>query len=257
MISCRPPSQHTGQDRVLAAATSPTRHPHPHPARGPPWALSPSGASVPDGEPGVGSHRPRPRLPAGRFRPERGRIQSSAAARGGADSRRLLAPGSRRCAADESGARASRCSRRVPGARPWAAHGEQVPGAAPPVEERRRAGRESGLALGLPGQQTRGDPGALLAAGLDPSVSILPTPGWPVLSAPHLLKGPRVGWRGPQTGHPPLACCDLPCKCMLSRFSPVGLFATLWTVAHQAPLSMKFSRQEYWSGLSCPSRGSS
>ena len=40
---------------------------------------------------------------------------------------------------------------------------------------------------------------------------------------------------------------------MLSCFSCVQLFATLWTVAHQAPLSMGFSRQEYWSGLPCPS----
>ena len=32
-------------------------------------------------------------------------------------------------------------------------------------------------------------------------------------------------------------------------------FATLWTVAHQAPPSMKFSRQEYWSGLPFPSPG--
>ena len=32
-------------------------------------------------------------------------------------------------------------------------------------------------------------------------------------------------------------------------------FATLWTVAHQAPLSMGFSRQEYWSGLPFPSPG--
>ena len=30
---------------------------------------------------------------------------------------------------------------------------------------------------------------------------------------------------------------------------------TLWTGAHQAPLSMEFSRQEYWSGLPCPSPG--
>ena len=30
---------------------------------------------------------------------------------------------------------------------------------------------------------------------------------------------------------------------------------TLWTVAHQAPLSIGFSRQEYWSGLSCPPPG--
>ena len=37
---------------------------------------------------------------------------------------------------------------------------------------------------------------------------------------------------------------------MLShRFSCVWPFATLWTVAHQPPLSMGFSRQEYWSGL--------
>ena len=39
---------------------------------------------------------------------------------------------------------------------------------------------------------------------------------------------------------------------MLSRFSCVQLFETLWTVAPQAPLSMEFSRQEYWSGLPCP-----
>ena len=35
----------------------------------------------------------------------------------------------------------------------------------------------------------------------------------------------------------------------------VRLFATLWTVARQAPLSMGFSRQEYWSGLPFPSPG--
>ena len=37
--------------------------------------------------------------------------------------------------------------------------------------------------------------------------------------------------------------------------SRVRLFATPWTVAHQAPPSMGFSRQEYWSGLSFPSPG--
>ena len=40
--------------------------------------------------------------------------------------------------------------------------------------------------------------------------------------------------------------------CVLSC---VWLFATPWTVAHQAPLSMEFSRQEYWSGLPFPSPG--
>ena len=34
--------------------------------------------------------------------------------------------------------------------------------------------------------------------------------------------------------------------------SPVQLFVTLWTVAHQASVSVAFSRQEYWSGLPCP-----
>ena len=42
---------------------------------------------------------------------------------------------------------------------------------------------------------------------------------------------------------------------MLSHFGRVRLFATLWTVARQVPLSMGFSRQEYWSGLLCPSPG--
>ena len=42
---------------------------------------------------------------------------------------------------------------------------------------------------------------------------------------------------------------------MLSCFSHVRFFATLWTVAHQAPLSMGFSRQEYRSGLPCPLPG--
>ena len=43
--------------------------------------------------------------------------------------------------------------------------------------------------------------------------------------------------------------------CMLSRFSHVWVFATLWSVALQVPLSMGFSKQEYWSGLPCPPPG--
>ena len=42
---------------------------------------------------------------------------------------------------------------------------------------------------------------------------------------------------------------------MLSRSSYVRFFVTPWTVARQAPLSMGFSRQEYWSGLPCPPPG--
>ena len=41
------------------------------------------------------------------------------------------------------------------------------------------------------------------------------------------------------------------CACVFSHFSRVRLFATLWTVAHQPPLSIGLSRQEYWSGLPC------
>ena len=40
--------------------------------------------------------------------------------------------------------------------------------------------------------------------------------------------------------------------CVLSR---VQFFATPWTVSRQVPLSMEFSRQEYWSGLPFPSPG--
>ena len=46
----------------------------------------------------------------------------------------------------------------------------------------------------------------------------------------------------------------LSCRCGQS-LSPVWFFVTPWTVARQAPLSMGFSRQEYWSGLTFPSPG--
>ena len=45
------------------------------------------------------------------------------------------------------------------------------------------------------------------------------------------------------------------CLYVFSRFSCVRLVATPWTVAHQAPLFMGFSSQEYWSGLPFPSPG--
>ena len=75
-----------------------------------------------------------------------------------------------------------------------------------------------------------------------------------------------VGWHYRLTGHESgqslgdgegqgsLACCS-PCACVLSSFSCVRLFVTPWTVGCQAPLSMGFSRQEYWSGLPFPSPG--
>ena len=45
------------------------------------------------------------------------------------------------------------------------------------------------------------------------------------------------------------------CECVLSCFSCARLFATLWTVARQFPLSMGFPRREYWRGLPCPPPG--
>ena len=45
------------------------------------------------------------------------------------------------------------------------------------------------------------------------------------------------------------------CACVLGCFNCVQLFAALWTEAHQAPVSMGFSKQEYWSGLPCPLSG--
>ena len=47
----------------------------------------------------------------------------------------------------------------------------------------------------------------------------------------------------------------LVCVCVRSCFSRVRLPATPWTVAHQAPLSTGFTRQECWSELPCPSPG--
>ena len=44
-------------------------------------------------------------------------------------------------------------------------------------------------------------------------------------------------------------------KVKVKSLSHVQLFATPWTVAHQDPLSMGFSRQERWSGLPFPSPG--
>ena len=44
-------------------------------------------------------------------------------------------------------------------------------------------------------------------------------------------------------------------KVKVKSLSPVQLFVTPWTVARQAPPSMRFSRQDYWSGLPLPSQG--
>ena len=45
------------------------------------------------------------------------------------------------------------------------------------------------------------------------------------------------------------------CVCVHTQLLQSCLFATLWILAHQCPLSMGFSRQEHWSGLPCPPPG--
>ena len=52
-----------------------------------------------------------------------------------------------------------------------------------------------------------------------------------------------------------LDSCLREMKVKVKSLSPVQLFAITWTVAYLAPLSMGFSRQEYWSGLPFPSPG--
>jgi len=51
------------------------------------------------------------------------------------------------------------------------------------------------------------------------------------------------------TVEPDVICGFIMCACVLSSFRRVRLFAALRAIAHQAPLSMGFSRQEYWSAL--------
>ena len=67
------------------------------------------------------------------------------------------------------------------------------------------------------------------------------------------LKDRMWGVGGREGGSRGRACtCAVCCAQLLS---PVRLFATLWTAARQAPVSMGFSRREHWSGLPCPPPG--
>ena len=63
-----------------------------------------------------------------------------------------------------------------------------------------------------------------------------------------------LGWIE-DTGSVSVSGCYIIEVCVLICFSCVRLFASLWTVARQAPLSMAFSRQEYWNGLLSPPPG--
>ena len=62
-------------------------------------------------------------------------------------------------------------------------------------------------------------------------------------------------WREHQTGPLTLQGLEEKEKWKCQSLSPVRLYAIPWTVAHKAPLSMGFSREEYWSALPFPSPG--
>ena len=66
---------------------------------------------------------------------------------------------------------------------------------------------------------------------------------------------PRSSFIMPLRSEPPFCWALPPSSHMLCCFSHVQLYVILWTVACQSPLSMGFSRQEYWSGLQCPPPG--
>ena len=61
------------------------------------------------------------------------------------------------------------------------------------------------------------------------------------------LSNSKAQWCFPNTRSSVVFVCAL-----LSHFSHVQLFETWWTAVPQAPPSMGFSRQEFWSGLPCP-----
>ena len=99
-------------------------------------------------------------------------------------------------------------------------------------------------------------------------VRLLATPWTAAYQAPPSMGFSRQEyWSGVSLPSPllPTSCVNLSkllnllvlcaCVCVLSRFSCVWFFATLWTVACQALPSMGFSRKKYWSGLPCPSSG--
>ena len=79
----------------------------------------------------------------------------------------------------------------------------------------------------------------------------------------HQLRAQRCGWTDSILFHTVLPCCQMstwgyvsiPVRCCASHLSRVWLSVILWTAGFQAPLSMGFSRQEYWSGLLCPPPG--
>ena len=82
-----------------------------------------------------------------------------------------------------------------------------------------------------------------------PRISMQPSLG----ALPGLLplSSTQRTWNSPVSLHL-LPCTAIMHACTLSCFSCIRLFAIKWTIVCQAPLSMGFSRQEYWSGVPYP-----
>ena len=74
---------------------------------------------------------------------------------------------------------------------------------------------------------------------------------WPGHFTGFLVLSLQQGWTKPTL----LRSASLSLEHVCCVFSHVQLFAVPWTVAHKAPLSMRLSRQEYWTGLPFPSPG--
>ena len=74
---------------------------------------------------------------------------------------------------------------------------------------------------------------------------------WLTLCRPK-RRHPQTHIRGPPVCVCVCVCVCVPIMCAHAHSVAFNSFATPWTVAHQPPLSMGFSRQEYGSGLSCP-----
>ena len=81
-----------------------------------------------------------------------------------------------------------------------------------------------------------------------------------LLAIPWTVAHLHEDWRLLHPGDFPGKSTGVGCQCLLRRymlscFKHCWHFVTPWTTAHQVPLSMGFSRQEYWSGLPFPSPG--
>ena len=94
---------------------------------------------------------------------------------------------------------------------------------------------------------------ALVGVVGDLVLSYSPSPTHQVPIPEKYIPSPTNQRRG--NTHFKLCVCVCWRTCVPNRFSFVWLFATLWTVSLQAPLTMGFSRQEYWSRLPCPPPG--